>query len=60
MTLSSHYCPLSTAGWGLTACLDCMGDLQGFLDTPGGEERVVLKRVKARVQVGAQLPALLG
>jgi hypothetical protein len=25
--------------------------LQGLLDTPGGEERVVLKRVKARVQV---------
>lgn len=32
----------------------CMGDLQGLLDTPGGEERVVLKRVKARVQVRTQ------
>jgi len=29
-----------------------MAGLQGLLDTPGGEERVVLKRVKARVQVG--------
>jgi hypothetical protein len=31
-----------------------MGDLQGLLDTPGGDERVVLKRVKARVQVRTQ------
>lgn len=28
-----------------------MAVMQGLLDTPGGEERVVLKRVKARVQV---------
>jgi hypothetical protein len=34
-----------------------MADLQGLLDTPGGEERVVLKRVKARVKVRAQQAA---
>lgn len=31
--------------------MQLLRDLQGLLDTPGGEERVVLKRVKARVQV---------
>lgn len=37
----------------------CMAALQGLLDTPGGEERVVLKRVKARVQVRVQQAALV-
>jgi hypothetical protein len=36
-----------------------MAALQGLLDTPGGEERVVLKRVKARVQVRVQQAALV-
>src|SRR5689334_8268440 len=60
-------CPTTTAQgvgvgstyWEATA-LCCMAYLQGLLDTPGGEERVVLKRVKARVQVRTQRPAFLG
>lgn len=43
----------SSSRWLEDSRSPCMAGLQGLLDTPGGEERVVLKRVKARVQVGA-------
>lgn len=50
---------LAAADGGSASSAACMAALQGLLDTPGGEERVVLKRVKARVQVRVQQAALV-